>query len=191
MKGERTITSFEIREIYQNRCDEISAEKGRKVILSYFGEFSQDLVYNLSVRMEEVLTSSGDNKSVIKRLFSILIEGLQNIRLHGEFDDLGRQLAYVIVSRDVNEYVVSMANLVQKDDAEKIEDYIDKINNLSDEALKEQYMTVLSNEFLSEKGGAGLGFITTRIKSKKVLNFDFLALKSAKLLFTFQVSIDR
>jgi len=188
---ESNLTAVEIREIYQNQQDRLIKHEGRKVMIAHLGTFSQDLVSSLSEGAEELMKSTGDNRLVVKRIFSILIEGLQNIRLHGEKDELDRQLGYLIVSKDEKNYKITMANMINFEDHQKVEKYIEEINHHSDEDLKEMYISVLQNEFLSNRGGAGLGFITTRMKSRNPLVYSFYGLKSEKMLFTFEIIIDR
>ena len=188
---DKSVTALEIREIFQNQHDGMTKKDNRKVLMSHFGTFSQDLVSSLSGTTEELLTSSGDKRVVIKRTFSILIEGLQNIRLHGERDELNRQLGFVIVAGNKKDYRIIMANVINPEELEKVEKYLNKINGFSIEELKKTYLTVLSNEFLSSKGGAGLGFITTRMKSENPLNYSFYSLMSGRILFTFEVLLNR
>ena len=188
---EKSIAAVEIREIFQNQHDGLESNEGYKVLISHFGTFSQDLVSSLSSSTEELLISSGDQRMVVKRLFSILIEGLQNIRLHGERDDVDRQLGFVIVARGKEDYRIIMANIIDAEDHRKVEKYLEEINHYAVEELKETYLSVLTNEFLSDKGGAGLGFITTRMKSGNPLRYSFYALKSEKMLFTFDVQLSR
>lgn len=188
---DKTITAAEIREIFKNQHDKIESIEGRKVLISHFGTFSQDLISSLSDSAEELIISSGDRKMIVKRLYSILIEGLQNIRLHGRKDGVGRQLGYLILARGDKDYRIVMANIASVEDQERIEEYLEQINSYSEKELKETYMSVLTNEFLSDKGGAGLGFITTRIKSKNPLRYSFYALKQDMILFTFDVRVDR
>ena len=188
---DKSIIAVEIREIFQNQQDVLESGDGRKILISHFGTFSQDLVNSLSSSTEDLLVSSGDKRMVIKRLFSILIEGLQNLRLHGEKDDSGRQLGFVIVARNEVDYRIIIANIINKDDQEKVETYLERINNYSKDELKESYLQVLSNEFLSHKGGAGLGFITTRMKSNNPLLYSFYALRGDRQLFTFDVLLSR
>ena len=116
---------------------------------------------------------------------------MQNIRLHGEHDDLKRQLGFVVLSGNKEDYKIILANIIDVNDVEKIEKYIDKINSCSKEELKELYLSVLTNEFLSQKGGAGLGFITTRKKSENPLNYSFYPLTNGKMLFKFEVILKR
>ena len=188
---DKSVSASEIQEIFLNQNDGLVKNDGRKILLCHCGTFSQDLISSLSTNSEELMTSAGDKKTVVKRAFSILIEGLQNIRLHGEYDDLKQQLGFVVVSGNKEDYKIILANIIEVKDVEKIEKYIDKINVCSKEKLKELYLSVLTNEFLSQKGGAGLGFITTRKKAGNPLNYSFYPLRNGKTLFKFEVILKR
>jgi hypothetical protein len=95
------------------------------------------------------------------------------------------------VSGNKEDYKIILANIIDVKDVEKIEKYIDKINVCSKEKLKELYLSVLTNEFLSQKGGAGLGFIITRKKAENPLNYSFYPLTNGKRLFKFEVILKR
>lgn len=179
-----------VRKIFQSQGDEMNLA-GESVLVSHFGSFPQNFVSSLSEGVEELLISVGDKRMVIKRMFSILIEGLQNVRLHGELDDQNRQLAYLLISNNKTNYRITMANIVKSEDVETIISFIDRINNFSDENLKATYLAVLSNEFLTKKGGAGLGFITTRRKSDNPLLYDFFELNEDKQLFSLEITLNR
>lgn len=189
-ESEKNIATMEIREIFINKQDNLS-DKDYKVLLSHLGTFSQDLISSLCNSTEELLISAGDSKKIIKRLFSILIEGLQNIRLHGERDGQGRQVGYVILAKSKEKYRIVMANVIHPEDYIKVEQYLEEINGYSAEQIKKTYIEVLSNEFMSHKGGAGLGFITTRMKSENPLIYSFYQLDNGQMLFTFEVEINR
>tara|TARA_B110000285_G_scaffold166135_1_gene185627 strand:+ start:1356 stop:1913 length:558 start_codon:yes stop_codon:yes gene_type:complete len=185
------MTTVEIREIYQNQQDTIVSKNACKVLVSHFGAFSQDLVNSLTLNVENLLQSKNIKKQVIKRIFSILIEGLQNIRLHGQKDEASRQLGYFILSESCDKFHISLANLISSDDFKKVDNYIERINNYSEQELKKTYLAVLENEFLSTKGRAGLGFITTRIKSGSPLKHSYFALKGGSFLFTFRIDLEK
>ncbi|MCH2232042.1 MAG: SiaB family protein kinase [Crocinitomicaceae bacterium] len=186
-----SILGLEMREVFQNQHDKLAKSKEYKVVMSHFGSFPKELVNGLSASAEGLLTSAGNPKKVVKRMFSILIEGLQNIRLHGAKDDQGNQLGFLIIASSKTNYQITMANVIQKNDYHRLEGYLEKINRFSEKELKDSYMSVLTNDFLSKKGGAGLGFITTRMKSENPLNHSFYALDDERMLFTFSVSLDR
>ena len=88
--------STEIRSVFQDRHDALVNVESRKILVSHYGTFSQDLVGSLSNSVEELLISIGDKKMVIKRMFSILLEGLQNIRIHGQNDNYGESTRFFV-----------------------------------------------------------------------------------------------
>src|SRR5690554_7206436 len=80
--------------------------------MSHFGEFSQDLVNSLSEGLEYIMRSNNAPKILTKRMFSIMIEGLQNIRLHGARNHENKQLGHVMIMESNDEYTVSIGNVV-------------------------------------------------------------------------------
>lgn len=179
-----------IRDIFQDQHDSLVKNESRKILVSHYGTFSQDLVGSLSNSVEELLISIGDKKIVIKRMFSILLEGLQNIRIHGGYDNYGNQLGFLLIGSTSDNYRLIMANIIDSSEREKVENYLEEINEYSEADLKEKYMSVLSNEFLSQKGGAGLGFITTRMKSG-ALGYKFDELSESTTLFSLEITLPR
>jgi len=151
---------------YQKIFGDYNIQADGRIIVSHFGELSQDLVNSLSTKIEELMLDSGDKKGVVKRMFSILVEGLQNIRIHGERDPDGNQVSFLLVLQNDDNYKVSFGNLVKAENVENLLARIDDLNNLSPEETKALYMETLSNGILSKKGGAGLGFMTISLKSQ-------------------------
>jgi hypothetical protein len=189
-KEAHTETTTVIRNYFQEQSD-LLVKSDRSILVSHFGVFSQNLVASLTDGIENLLVSIGDKRIVIKRMFSILIEGLQNLRLHGELDSQGVQSGFLILANDDDHYKLILANIIKSEDVPTITNYIDSINSYTKEELKAKYTSVLSNEFLSEKGGAGLGLITTRMKSGNSLEFDLLELDEGYDLFVLKVTLDR
>lgn len=162
-----------------------------KIIVSHFGEFSQDLVNSLSTGIEDTMLESGDKKGVVKRMFSILVEGLQNIRIHGERDEDNNQISFLIVLQTEDEYKVTFGNLVKSENTYKIIERIDTLNQMEPEQVKELYMEVLSNGIMSNKGGAGLGFITMALKAKSKINYESQEVSDALTFFSVNIVLER
>ena len=180
---------------YNSRFQEIfgkyNLNVNGRVIVSHFGEFSQELVNSLSTSVENLMIESGDKKGTVKRMFSILVEGLQNIRIHGGRDKNGNQVSFIIVLQESDFYKVTMSNLVDSSQIKKITQRIDELNQLDLAQIKERYMEVLSNGIMSNKGGAGLGFITMALKSKNKLNYTADKLEQDLYALTIEITIDR
>lgn len=155
---------------YQN-CKSYYLTEKYKLTIEHFGVFSQDLVNSLVEGNELLMTSQGELKQFRKRVFSILIEGLQNIRKHAEKDDLERQVAFLIIGKNDISYRITFGNIILESEAKDITNQISHINSLSLSDLKSFYIKELSENVFSKKGGAGLGFIIMRMKSNSDLKF--------------------
>jgi hypothetical protein len=177
--------------IYQKAFDRYVHEESRAVLMSHLGVFSQDLINSLSEGIEEILISAGERKPVIKRIFSILIEGLQNIRIHGGTDANHVQQGILIVAKNEHSHKIFFGNLITTSTKDLMADRLRRLNLLSDDDLKTRYMEVLSNGILSNKGGAGLGFITMRMKSKSQLAYEFHPVSADMSMFTVEMTIQK
>lgn len=186
-----TITGSEIRNRYLTELELHVHETASSIVLNHFGEFTQDLINGLSESMEELMISNGDSKKTIKRVFSILIEGLQNIRAHGETDEEGNQFAFLVIAKSPETYRIVFGNLILEKESQGLIKYIDKINQMELLALKEHYMEILNNSFFTRKGGAGLGFLTMRLKSEQTLNCNVQRLNQHNCFFKVEVTVNR
>ena len=178
-------------ERFQEIFGDYNKNASGKIIVSHFGEFSQDLVNSISNGVEESMIEAGDKKGTVKRMFSILVEGLQNIRLHGEKDEDGNQASFLIIAQDEDEYLVTLANLIFNSNKDAIVDRLEEINSFDEKQVKNLYMEVLTNGIISNKGGAGLGFITMAMKSKNKLNYSVQEINDALSCFSIEIKINR
>ena len=99
------------------------------IFVSHFGELSQEMVNELSVKAEGNMLDYGDKKGVIKRVFNILVEGLQNIRLHGARDEDGNQTSFLNIAKENDQYKILMGNLVNNKQVDDISKKIEKCQN--------------------------------------------------------------
>lgn len=160
------------------------------VQVAHFGPLNQDLVNSFTLTTEDFMISAGDKKTLVKRVFSILIEGLQNILIHGKKWD-NEQQALIIVAFNDKAYRIALGNLTEISEKEKLASYLDRLNAMNEEEVKEFYLETLNNGLISDKGGAGLGFITMRMKSKSQLNYQFVPVNDELMLFTISTDVDR
>jgi hypothetical protein len=191
MEIKESTISFQIKQYFQDCLHSYKIIDKKNILVSHCGTFSQDFINSLVVGNEELMHSSGDKKTLVKRVFSILIEGLQNIRIHGEVDELNDQIAYMMIAKDSESYKINLGNIIKSSKIDQISTQISKLNTLSLEEVKILYNKVLTEEMFSEKGGAGLGFIIMRMKSGNLLNFKILPLSESKSFFSVEILLDR
>ncbi len=178
------------RQVYENKIRSLE-RINEPVLISHFGEFSLELINSISEGAEELLIAANEKKALIKRVFSILIEGLQNIKAHAERDANEHINGLVIVSKKNDNYVIQLGNLILRKREGSVEERLKQLNQLDDENLKSLYLDVLSNGIISNKGGAGLGFITMRMKAKTKLDFDFFQLTDELSFFVVEILIQK
>jgi hypothetical protein len=174
---------------FQEIFGDLNIHTDDKIIVSHFGEFSLDLVNSLATSIEDIMIEAGDKKSAVRRMFSIIVEALQNIRIHGERDNSQNQVSFIIVSQALDSYKIVIGNLVDKMNLKMLTTRIDSLNQMQPEEIKTLYMETLSNGIMSEKGGAGLGFITIALKSKNKIEYssEYVSDELAFLTQTFTV----
>lgn len=189
MNKDRTEISEGVNACFEDQYKTLSEGSDSSVLIAHFGEFSQDLVNSISEGAESLLLESNTKKSLVKRIFSILIEGLQNIRLHGVKDSTEAQHGHVILGKDDSAFKVSFGNYVYNSNIRNLTTHLNKINSLDKPEVKQLYLDVLGNGFISEKGGAGLGFITIAMKSRNVLDFGFKKVSNEISYFYFNVRV--
>lgn len=161
----------------------------KKVIVSHIGELDQRKINTLASLVEAQLEHLKVSKTTTKKIFNIVIEVLQNINLHGEnvgVDNI--PLNYLLVARNGSDFNVHAGNAVPNSIVKKLEERLKRIQTFSTFELKKQYMDVLTNGTLSEKGGAGLGFLTMALKAQEI-NFDFINLNDEYSLFSIQLKV--
>jgi len=170
----------------------VEAVKQRgSMILAYDGVLSPETITRLEAEIEEKIMEKGLPKSVVKKVFFICIESLQNMFIHGYKDEQGARHNFFILYMTDKAVRMINANLIANTAIEKVSNHIHKINSFTDPAeLKHYYLEHLENNELSEKGGAGLGFITIGMKSGNKLETEFASINENRSLFQMEVAIN-
>lgn len=178
-----------VKEQYEHMLKE--HQQNETVLVSHYGELSQSVISNLEGDVEEKITSLDIAKGPIKKIFFISVETLQNMLLHGQKNKQGEQHNFFILVKNGANLKVISSNLVANSSIPALEKQIDTINSFDDEkALKAYYLEHLENNTISDKGGAGLGFITIGMKSGNKLKVDFKKINEDFSLFTLTSSVN-
>lgn len=143
----------------------------------YRGLFTQNITDSILALTENNLESVGESSKVKKRVFSIMVECLQNVTRHQTPDSIEviepEQSGIFVIQTKNNAYQITSGNVVEKKAIPHLEELLEKINKLEKDALKEYYKQILEDGSISDKGGAGLGLIEMARKSGNKLYYDF------------------
>ena len=162
-----------------------------ELILAYDGVLNPETISKLEAEIESKILERGLPKLVIKKVFFICIESLQNMYIHGYKDESGAKHNFFILYVTGKSVKMVGANLIANDAIEKLRNHINRINSFNDPTdLKTYYLEHLENNELSDKGGAGLGFITIGMKSGNKLKISYEPVNSDRSMFLLEVTIN-
>ncbi len=167
----------------------------RKIILVYEGEFTQEITKSVLSMAERNLESFGEEESIKRKVFNVMVECLQNICKHTEdtqfsFSDL-RTGAVFMIGLEFNEYIIISGNPMSNEFVPNLESKLEKINSLDKDGLKALYKEIITTGSISDKGGAGLGFVDMARKSGQKLEFSFEPIDDNYTFFSLKTKISR
>lgn len=145
--------------------------------------------------METRLDQTDDDPQRKKKFYHILVESLQNVFHHMEGmkqaqnGKLDKEAMFLVGHNPETGYRILTGNFMSSEDVPALHLKLEKINKLNPDELREYYREKLGSTELSEKGGAGLGFIDMARKSGQKLEFNFYPVEQGIHFFTFSVSI--
>lgn len=166
---------------------------GQDLILAYHGEFTQETIKSILTMAERGLETSGEDPAIKRKVFNVMVESLQNIVKHNDepADGTGSHRAIFLIGRERNRYTIMSGNPLHKTKVDALKDTLNRLNMLDREGLKGLYKDTIKDATLSEKGGAGLGFVDMARKSGEKLDFDFAEMSSDYCFFCLKVNVSR
>lgn len=169
--------------------------KKNKINLAYEGEITHQITKAFTSLTESNMAKEEDYNSVQKKVFHVMVECLQNISKHAEnrhnivTSKDGRGI--FMVSKGETEYIVTTGNVIKNDRIDGLRKMLENINSLDKDGLNKLYKQQMREGRLSEKGGAGLGFIDIARKTGEKLIYSFLKIDDQKSFFVLTSTISR
>ena len=164
----------------------------RNLMLVYEGEFTQEITKAVLAMAEKNLDSKGEESGIKRKVFNVMVECLQNICKHSDTEASSEEKgAIFMIGLEDQGYVVTSGNFMANEHVPGLKDKLEKINSLDKEGLKAFYKDLIQASEISEKGGAGLGFVDIARKKKKKLEFDFHEINKEFSFFALKIKIAR
>jgi len=169
--------------------------KKNNINLAYEGEITHQITKAFTSLTESNMIKEEDPNTVQKKVFHVMVECLQNISKHAENRNSivtskdGRGI--FMISKDREEYNVTTGNIINNDKISKLEEMLESINQLDPVGLKKLYKQQMREGRLSDKGGAGLGFIDIAKKTGEKLIYSFLKINEKNSFFVLTSTISR
>ena len=164
-----------------------------KVILSFKGTFTPELLTSIMHLMETKLNDLGVDVIRQRRVFNILVECFQNVYHHtGEQSETSsnhKRSVLVMVKLKNNVVEVRTGNYVNVEEIDKLKERLEYVNSLEWHQLRAAYRERLLTSNLSDKGTAGLGLIDIARKSKNKLDYEFIDVNDQFGFFCLNVKV--
>lgn len=166
----------------------------KDITLVFEGQITHQVMKALTGLVEEQLDDIEDDK-VLRRVYHVMVESLQNINRHAEsYDYRGHPypgMGLVLVAKNSERFQVTTGNIVENTHAEELAMFLGKLNNLDLDELDDLYKKQMREGILSPQGGAGLGFIDIRRKTRNPLDYSFVTIDEETSFFIFTSTISR
>ena len=166
----------------------------QKLILVYQGDFTQETTKSILAMAERNIDSSGEESNIKRKVFNVMVESLQNIVKHSDElvdGETRSHSAIFLIGREANKYTIMSGNPIRKGNIDKLQKSLEHINALDKDGLKDLYKDIIKNTTISEKGGAGLGFVDMARKSGGKLEFEFPEMSAEYCFFSLKVNVPR
>lgn len=165
------------------------------IMLVYEGEVNQDITKAFTTLTQKNLDEDAETSLPIKkRVYHVMVECLQNIGRHSDNVQSGEPEipgnGIFMVSKFEQEYTVITGNPVANNKITEITGILNKVNSMDAEEIKAYYKEKILASRISEKGGAGLGFIDIVKKTGNKIDFHFAKINEVTSFFIVKTKIN-
>ena len=169
--------------------------KANNVSLVYEGEITHAITKAFTSLTESAMAKTSESGSTQRKVFHVMVECLQNISKHAEEVSSGvlhkeKRGVFLIHKNDIN-FGVTTGNVIANEKISGLRASLDHINSLDKDGLKKLYKEQILSGALSEKQGAGLGFIDIAKKTGNALEYHFLDIDDKASFFILTSNIKR
>ena len=166
---------------YQQAMSQLHNTSEIEEVFSYYGEISPEQGERLSSVAKEKLGLSNEHHTPQKRIFSVLVEGLENVAAYGAKNADGIRDGFVVLHKKSDSFTVRLGNLIKKKDVALFEE-----KDLID--LKDYYLDALTSGLMEEDGN-GLGLVTIAIRSANTFTYTCESITDDSCCFILEVNV--
>ncbi len=167
---------------------------GNDIMLIYEGEVNQDITKTFTSMTQKNLEEGEASLPIKKRVYHVMVECLQNIGKHTDNIESGLPeipgTGIFMVSKSTDGYFVVTGNPVANTRVAAITEMIETVNGMDRDEIKAYYKKKILESRISDKGGAGLGFIDIVKKTGNKIEFHFRKINDIASFFIMKTYIN-
>lgn len=171
--------------------------RAQRIILSFNGTLSQDVLVGLAEIIKEKISQEGGAYSISKKVFGIFIELAQNIlhysaeRVTVNHTEQTVGTGIIVVSEDDRYYAITSGNLVDSDRVTQLQIHCDRINSLDRDQLRMFYRERIKLPRDTGQQGGGIGLIEIAKKAGSRLSYEIIPINDAHSFFILSVNVSK
>jgi hypothetical protein len=180
--------SFHGKAIWQ--LERIMAENN--VYLIWLGHISPDVGKEVLTFTETKLNEEDVESNLRRRVFSILVEILENVSKYSPGREPEEQFGMPVAMIRLEDKIYSLTtgNLILNSDVENLKEKLDNINTFDKMGLKEFFNKSLSEQTLISDSTGNMGLIDMARKSGSKLEYKFEKINNLYSYFTLTVNVE-
>ena len=165
--------------------------QSNNILFMFKGDFNQELVNSIVQVVNGLADLSQEDVLVKNRVTGTIIECLQNVCRHGESPEEGSILkpGIILLRKTETDYILDIGNSLLTKRVGQLQEYIDRLNAMSNDELRNLHKDVLVKTELFGRFGADLGLIKVARKAKKGFNYGFKELDERYSFFSLEIAI--
>ncbi len=175
--------------------DFYASMKAQEIKLVYEGKVTHQITKAFIALAEAQMEEDDEASRVQRTVFHVMVECLQNISRHADEFETGESAfsgkGIFMVSNTDEAYCITTGNAINNDKIPDVKEMLEQVNEMQNDDLKDLYKKQMKEGRLSEKGGAGLGFIDIRRKTGEQLDYHFLPISDTVSFFLLTTLIPR
>lgn len=168
--------------------------KSREIKIVYEGVITHQIIKAFIALIEAQMEQTGETPRVQRTVFHVMVECLQNISKHAHpvnEDESEKCRGIFLVSSQQDNYCITTGNIIRAGSEANLRTSLDKVNGMNKDELTELYKKQMKEGRLSEKGGAGLGFIDMGRKTGHELEYRFMRVSDKYSFFVLTTKVSR
>jgi hypothetical protein len=164
-----------------------------EILLEYHGQVDLRVIEILLKKLRKSEEFASLNKTTHKRVYSIVVECLENICKNPVLISSAgpRMNSHISVTLNNDKIYIVAGNAITEETKESLARKIDKVNNLDEAALKDLFEHKINSDSIEGENGAGLGFISMALKSGNKISYRFEPLAKGFLFFEIKISLNK
>ncbi|MCE9540324.1 MAG: SiaB family protein kinase [Bacteroidetes bacterium] len=166
---------------------QIMSEKN--TLIAFTGHFDHLLTTLLLLNIKNKLSALESSTGIDRKVYSILVESIENISKHSSKGDETQNIAILLLSKSEDKYTIVTGNHIMNDEIPALQEKLETVLKHNQAELKQLYREqILSKR--TDDNNAGLGIIDMAIKSGNKIKYEFKKLTEDTSFYLLQIEIN-